>query len=272
MNPQARPYYGANPAPGIYAISATNLQGVHFADHDQFAWFREREPIDKLGYSIFLYEVPPTGEQVDLVLANAQVDQLPPALYDRLGTNDVRLHWVDPRQSLIVPAGEQAWLARPDGQDFHPALTLTGDDFLADGFRDDAFELASYNARHYPDRELARFSTNAGQVILEQAQILGDDGSKVDLLTTWRQDGPPQPLKIFVHALDQEGRILAQWDGVGAAWQGWLAGDRLYQIHELPLPEDAPGRVVKLVTGLYDPQTGARWQTETGADFFEIQE
>jgi hypothetical protein len=271
MNPQARPFYGANPAPGVYAISATNLQGVHFADPDQFAWFREQEPVDKLGYSIFLYEVPSTGERVDLVLAGVQVDQLPPALYERLGSNDVRLHWIDPGQSLIVPASEQAWLARPAGQEFHPAFALLLDDLLADGVGDDAFELASYNAQRYPERELARFSTDRGQVILEQAQILGGDSSKIVMQTTWRQDGPPQSLKIFVHALDQDGRIVAQWDGLGAAWEGWLEGDRLFQIHELSLPEEVSGKAVKLVTGLYNPQTGARWQTEAGGDFFEIQ-
>ena len=107
-------------------------------------------------------------------------------------------------------------------------------------------------------------------MILEQAQVLGIDGSKINLLTTWRQDGPPQSLKIFVHALDQDGRIVAQWDGLGAAWEGWLEGDRLFQIYELSLPEEVSGKAVKLVTGLYNPQTGARWQTEAGADFFEI--
>jgi hypothetical protein len=172
---------------------------------------------------------------------------------------------------LIVPPGERAWLAQPAGQGFHPAFTSLLDDLLADGVGDDGFELARYNARRYPERELARFSAEGGQVILEQAQILGGDSSKIVLQTTWRQDGPPQSLKIFVHALDQDGRIVAQWDGLGAAWEGWLEGDRLYQIHELNLPEEASGKVLKLVTGLYNPQTGGRWQTETGADFFEMQ-
>jgi hypothetical protein len=268
MNPQARPFYKAKPAPGVYAISATNLQGVHFADHDQFAWFREREPLAKLGYSIFLYEVPPDGESVDLVLAGIQVDELPPALYDRLGSNDVRLHWIDPAQSLIMPLSDHAWLARKSGQDFHPAFIPFIDDLLADLNEDDGFEIASYNARRYPGRELARFSRDGGQVILEQVQMLDNDGPNILLQSTWRQDGTAQDQKIFVHALDEDGRILSQWDGLGAAWEGWLQGDTLLQLHELPWPDETPP--AKLVLGLYNPQTGARWQTGSGADYFEI--
>ena len=268
MNPQARPYFGANPAPGVYAISATNLQGVHFSNHDQFAWFREREPLVKLGHSIFLYEVPPDGEPVDLILAGIQVDELPPALYESLGSNDVRLHWIDPVQSLILPLGDRAWLARKSGQDFHPAFAPLIDDLLVDLKEDDGFEIASYNAQRYPGRELARFSTDGGQVILEQVQKLDNDGLNILVQTTWRQDGPARDLKIFVHALDEDGRIVSQWDGLGAAWEGWLQGDTLLQLHELPWPEETPP--AKLLLGLYNPQTGARWQTTSGADYFEI--
>jgi hypothetical protein len=47
------------PEPGVYAISATNLVGAVFPDHEIYAWFRQREPTAKVGYSIFIYEVPP---------------------------------------------------------------------------------------------------------------------------------------------------------------------------------------------------------------------
>ena len=51
------PFDRADPEPGMYAISATNLVGSVFPDHEIYAWFREREPTDKVGYSIFIYEV-----------------------------------------------------------------------------------------------------------------------------------------------------------------------------------------------------------------------
>ena len=77
------------------------------------------------------------------------------------------------------------------------------------------------------------------------------------------------PVQFFVHALAEDGRIVAQWDGLGAAWEGWLESDTLLHVHELSWSDEmaAPAR---LVTGLYDPQTGLRWQTESGADNFEI--
>lgn len=52
------PFNRADPEPGVYAISATNLVGAVLPDHEIYAWFREREPAAKVGYSIFIYEVP----------------------------------------------------------------------------------------------------------------------------------------------------------------------------------------------------------------------
>ncbi len=51
------PFDPEQPAPGIYAISVTNLVGVVFPDPDLYAWFRERPPDDRIGYSIFIYRV-----------------------------------------------------------------------------------------------------------------------------------------------------------------------------------------------------------------------
>jgi len=50
------PFDRNNPEPGVYAISVTNLVGSVFPDHEIYAWFREREPAAKVGYSIFIYE------------------------------------------------------------------------------------------------------------------------------------------------------------------------------------------------------------------------
>lgn len=49
----------AHPPPGTYAISVSNLQGVVFADHDLYSWFRERKPDAVIGHSIFVYRVHP---------------------------------------------------------------------------------------------------------------------------------------------------------------------------------------------------------------------
>ncbi|MEA3506448.1 MAG: hypothetical protein U9R36_03000, partial [Elusimicrobiota bacterium] len=39
------------------AVSATNLQGVYFGNKDIFSWLKERDPVEKLGYSIFVYDI-----------------------------------------------------------------------------------------------------------------------------------------------------------------------------------------------------------------------
>jgi hypothetical protein len=55
---QDPPFDREQPEPGVYAISVTNLVGVHFPDHDFYGWFRDRPPDAKIGYSLFIYEVP----------------------------------------------------------------------------------------------------------------------------------------------------------------------------------------------------------------------
>ncbi len=51
------PFDPQQPEPGVYAISVTNLVGVVLPDPDLYAWFRRRTPDDRVGYTIFVYEV-----------------------------------------------------------------------------------------------------------------------------------------------------------------------------------------------------------------------
>jgi len=44
------------PIEGYFAISATMLQGVYLPDRDFYKLFREIEPVDTIGYSIFIYK------------------------------------------------------------------------------------------------------------------------------------------------------------------------------------------------------------------------
>lgn len=54
-----------NPSPGVQtvtlhdwvAISATNLQGVYFENKDIYAMLRAKQPVAKIGYSIFIYNL-----------------------------------------------------------------------------------------------------------------------------------------------------------------------------------------------------------------------
>jgi len=42
---------------GLLAVSATNLQGLYLENRSCYDWLKEYEPIDKIGYSIFIYNI-----------------------------------------------------------------------------------------------------------------------------------------------------------------------------------------------------------------------
>ena len=275
MNPETRPFFPSDPAPGWYAISATNLQGVHFLDHDEFAYFREREPDDKLGYSIFLYNVAAYGEPANLILGGLQPDQIAPQDWANLETNDVTLRWLDGRQALLLPQdGRPTWFAA--GTD-----TLLTPEWQAMLDKSERYQTASksgYSLWRLP-AELAetstvrsRFTLGENAINLMDSTHIGQDGRKLTLVSDWQQQGEPAPVKIFVHVLDESGELAAQWDGLGAAWEGWRTGDFLRQRHTLELPADAPAGTYQLVIGLYDPETLERWRLPSGADFVELTE
>jgi hypothetical protein len=269
MNPQARPFYPHDPAPGIYAISVTNLQGVHFANHDQFAWFREREPLDELGHSILLYEVPARGRPVDLALSGVQLDEIRPDDFARLQTNAVTPHWFDASEAWLFPAGEQPWLALGDGgaaRTLWQALLAAHYEPVADGPGYSLYRQI-VPAPSPPDAPEGVFHNDQGSLHLWETALQNDriaPGEKLQIQTTWRQMGPPQPLKLFLHVAGADEAILTQWDGLGAAWEGWRHGDVLQQVHVLAIPADAPAATYQIWIGVYHPQTGERWQTGGG--------
>jgi hypothetical protein len=102
----------------VYAISATNLQGVYFSDHDLLAWFRERQPVAKIGYSIFVYEVgrqeaeavpprppPPWGGKEVVCLSGVSLSELDTeARALTVEREAARLKWFDHRTSFLLPA------------------------------------------------------------------------------------------------------------------------------------------------------------------------
>ncbi len=44
-----------NPPSGVYAISVTNLQGIYLRDFDTYKYFRDREPIARVGNCVYVY-------------------------------------------------------------------------------------------------------------------------------------------------------------------------------------------------------------------------
>lgn len=270
MNPQARPFFPADPAPGIYAISATNLQGVHFTYHEQFAWFREQNPIDSLGNSIYLYQVEPYGEAVSLLLSGVQIDEVLPDDFALLGSNDVNPRWIDLSQSLIIPRDLNTWLLSDSNGTTRAELVPYLEGAVGVDVASGEYVLARYEAPELPEDVLAEFSLDDGRILLHDVATTIDDNGKLTVVTVWEQFGAPRPLKFFVHLTEPGGNIISQWDGLGVEWEGLQEGDRLIQVHDLPLATDALPEEYVLFAGVYDPQTGRRWATENGLDAVEL--
>ncbi len=263
MNPAARPFLPDNPAPGVYAISVTNLLGVQFADHDLFAWFREREPLDKLGYSLFLYEVEPTGEPAALVLGGVQPDELPAGATAEIGSNQLAMRWVNPAEALLLPQSQPAWAVVGEGQAVAPAL--------ASFWPDEAMTVAPISAEIELPPALTTLSLGEGAVDLIGAELVADENGALTLMTTWQNSAEPQPIKLFVHATSGDNPApYAQWDGLGVAWEGWRSQDVVLQLHELTWPEEEPRPDTRLWIGAYDPTTGDRWISAEGEDRVEL--
>ncbi|MCB8954307.1 MAG: phospholipid carrier-dependent glycosyltransferase [Ardenticatenales bacterium] len=269
MDAGARIFYPSDPAPGVYAISVTNLQGVLFADHDLYAWFRQRQPIAKIGYSIFLYEVPASTPPINLILSGVQLDEIAPADHALLAGNDLRLRWQFPYQAWLQPADAPAYyaLATPPPPAFAASLEPIATNAAYTLYRADPAAVAS------PPVPAVTLRLDDGQISAypdAPQTITIAPGTDLVWRTVWRQDGEPTPVKIFLHLIAADGQIATQWDGLGIVAAGWQRGDLLMQTHAIHLePSFAPGTYA-VVAGLYRPADGARWRTPAGADTLNL--
>jgi hypothetical protein len=248
--------YGFNPyapAPGVYAISATNLWSVKLSDSEVYAWFREREPDAQVGYSIQIYrvtaeETATLGEAAALAVPRAQLAAEEAALLQ--GISSVR-HY-DPQTGIIVPAqATTLWYvsAQPP--------------------------LWSEPVRQGPGYVVARGSPpptpNAGGEASFGGFVapLGDphvnssalqDGT-LTVTIHWQVSQPPHRAAVsFVHLLDVEGRYVAGWDGLTAPATCWQAGDWIEQHYPVSLPKDLKPGTYPIEVGWYDADTGERWR------------
>lgn len=78
----------------------------------------------------------------------------------------------------------------------------------------------------------------------------------------------------FVHLLAEDGRLLAQHDGIPAGGQRptgeWLPGEYVIDPHEMTWREPGYTGPARIAVGLYDPATGARLNTGSGSDAYML--
>jgi hypothetical protein len=230
-------YNPYTPEPGWYAISATSLRlGLHQAENlDLYAFFRNRRPDARAGYSIYLYNITyPAATPVDRrVLTGEPLYRLSPEMVGVAPGRRVQAKWVQSPETVILPLGE-GFVPPADWQT------------VAANFSE-VFTLLGYT--QVP-------------AVIERSQ-------PVRITLYWRVGAQPMempaptrgsPLSAFVHLTvpREPGQKIAQFDGWSTALRGLEPGDLLLQPVQLDLaPEAAPGQY-DLLVGLYSPQSAAR--------------
>jgi hypothetical protein len=291
-DPERYPFHPSYPLPGLYAISAANLQGARFEnDPDTYGFFRQRKPVANIGYSIYLYEVPRLLDEkaapTDIVLSGVALSDLPVELFEEvLHTNDLRIRWVDGLTGVLVPPGQFS-LILPDCDTFHPLLArqldldiqprleIAGSDIVHCILSVDGGTIAQAislmgPARVYggegltPEIDQAipmEYPIRFGEIIdllgYEVTWPVGDDDERAIIATYWRVVRPSnRSLAFFLHLLSRDGGIVAQHDGLSAPADAWHPGDLLIQLHSLNIPSEKMLETSDwLQLGLYDTET-----------------
>ncbi|MBN1120055.1 MAG: glycosyltransferase family 39 protein [Anaerolineae bacterium] len=277
--PPPATFYPLNPAPGIYAISATNLVGRPPELDGAFGSFRNNTPVDVIGGSLYIYEVRPEALPESSVqppwFARCAAD--PPlesrtALIEGTGIDDLQVFDFDCTQSLALREGA-GWIMLPANID--PIVNLGPPDTIArqnDGSprsviwqNNISFDLP-YTTIEYPAVPLPL--PVAGYI-----DLLGYDISAAEIapgnslvVTTWWwvRERPEMPVTLFVHLLDSGNIPVVVVNGLGVATDDWTAGMIVVQRHIVPTGDLPPGSY-KLTAGLIDTGTGQRLVvSETG--------
>jgi hypothetical protein len=269
-----------NPAPGLYAISATHLVGATTDPPDLYAYFRERTPLKRLGGGIYLYDVPP--------LALSQDEEQPPwfaqcaitaavepeeTLAALTGLSNLYVYNFDCANSLAFGGGV-GWVLLPAGVE--PIVPLGPADYTA-RFEDGTPRYRVWQVDAPPEIPASRVDFPAVQLPLPIAGRLALLGYEVDrtvavgddlvLTTYWRvRQPPPPPVTIFARLESQQGAEVAAADALGVVAEYWRPGMVIVQRHRLHIgAEVAPGNYV-LTAGLMSAASGERFPVSQSGD------
>jgi len=246
-----------NPKPGVYAISASNLQLLE--DPDVFDWFRRRQPTAKVGYSIFIYDVVDQLEGQWAAVCYAPIPALEAdQIRDALGNPDLRMAYFDCRSSWVYPAGTApGWYFIPGATDGPTVVSKYCDDtpIVFHGRRTSKRRgLTVYwgeGAESQPIRLAALEGSDSQPRFAGVARFLGYEyeldpvelapGGTVILRTYWEVLNQPDfPLSVMAHLVDDQGTLVAIADGLSCPVENWQKGDIFAQTHFFTLPSDSP--------------------------------
>ena len=276
-DPRAVPFAPWDPAPGVYVIGASTLQGVYTPDVNTFAWFRAREPGARLGHGLFVYEVPSRESPTwAAVCANSAPAPSPERVRTGFGRSDLRVILVDCEQSWVYPAGSgPGGYVLPPTAEPPPGSTLDLRARQPDGaslytiYRVEGLKLA-------PELGVVEVggATQPAQVLSTDGPLtfLGSwadlptavhAGETFELWTFWQVDRvPDRPLSLMGHMVTPDGHPVAVSDGLGVPIEQWQPGDIIVQRHRFQVPSGAQTDLVSIRTGAYWLDTLERWSIQ----------
>lgn len=263
LPPNRQTFDPLNPSPGYYALSVTNLHGQVLGDRSElYAAFREQEPVATIGKSIRIYKVPAVGDPFNLALVDLGPGEIENDLRDSFPGNDRQIRWLSDSNSLVwSPAG--MWLVTRSAVPAPLEPYIDGQLVASDDGQ------SLYWLNQLPDIPWESNNESFGEYLtFRGSQLIEESPHQLTLLTSWEADSTTdRPLKIFVHALDDSGHILSQWDGMTIDPNSLRPGDQFIQLHELEMPESP---VARLAIGVYDAETLERLTRGDGRDTIEV--
>ncbi len=150
---------------------------------------------------------------------------------------------------------------------FYPAYAAWGEEAVFYGL---------YGVAHEAMRAIPTDGARWGEIALIEAQLPARvaAGAILPVQLIWRADvSPSRNYKVFVHATAPDGFVIAQHDAQPLndlrPMTSWRPGEAVRDNHGLALPETYRGPV-RVVIGLYDPDTGQRLRTTSGAEAWAL--
>ncbi len=100
-------------------------------------------------------------------------------------------------------------------------------------------------------------------------------GQTLTVTLAWQALGETdQDVKVFIHLLDLNGRVVAQSDAMPAGWtrptSGWQVGEYVTDTHVLESGRDLSPGEYRLVAGMYDSATDQRLPAAAGGNVVEL--
>ena len=284
------------PEPGIYAISATTLDGVPLPLPSMYDWFRHREPIARIGHVMFVYQVTESDGKWIAQCTQPVVPLTTEAIAEGFGLPDLRQITYDCEQSWVFPAGGEVagWYVR----------SVPGIDRLRwpresihlewwpqwvrrlplEGLHLNYVQLTPGRLPPFAIWEWTRqiilppTTPGEGPVVLDdtlaflgyEAPPTARPGETIEVLTYWRVLArPARPLSLMLHLAGTDGILMAVGDGLGVPVDQWQPGDIVVQRHRLAIPPNTASGPHRLYTGAYWLDTLERLNAE-GSDTIEM--